>query len=44
MPQSPTLLAWFSLSDFYLFRVVKEEFEQIQVADEDQFLNICMWF
>jgi hypothetical protein len=34
-----TLFTWFGPSDFYLFPIVKEKLEQIQVADEDQFLE-----
>jgi hypothetical protein len=33
-----------ALSDFYLFPIMKEKFERIQVVDEDWFLSPCKRF
>jgi hypothetical protein len=32
------------INDFYLFSIVKEKLERIQVADENQFLDACKRF
>jgi hypothetical protein len=43
MPQ-PLYSSDLPYSDFYLFPIVKEKLERIQLADENQFLSLCKLF